>query len=275
MKTLQEAIRKLLDTRKPGDFHTKPVDLVKGISAQPAPGPEWNCEQCRDTGRIRKDVPLEHPDFSKPFQCEACLEQRSEGRLERQRQRIREDLDPELADARFERMESHPYLEGQSLERYNAVKGGVQHWNREGHKERPWLVMLGKSGWGKTHLAYCAINERLDDPSIGPVGELIVVPDLLETLKEGIQDDSMENRLRGYARAPFLVLDDLGTEHNTEWAKVQLFRILDRRYKERLPTIITSNRSLNYLEERVKDRVMSRLISKVFDHDFKSFRTGE
>ena len=262
MKDLQEVIQ-AVDLVK---------DLVKDNSARPpAPGPEYNCEQCRDTGRIRFDVELEHPDWGKAFPCGACLKQRSEARLERQRRLV----DPEWADARFNTMERHPFLEGQSLMEYDKVKTGVQYWNRFRHKERPWLVILGSTGWGKTHLAVCAINERLCEPSIGPAGELIVVPDLLTALKEGFQDDSMDDRLRGYARAPFLVLDDLGTEHNTEWAKVQLFRILDSRYAKRLPTIITSNRSLAYLEDRVRDRVMSRLISTVYDHDFKSFRTGE
>ena len=271
MKSLQRFLRGL----KAGDSQKPLVDLVKEIRSPLAPGPKWNCEECTDKGFIRKDVPFGDADLGKAFPCEACIEQRLEDRAERHRQRIREGLDPAWANARFETMEPHPYLEGQSLERYNAVKGAVQHWNREGHKELPWLVMLGKSGWGKTHLAYCCINERLQNPSIGPAGELVLVPNLLETLKEGFQDDSMENRLLGYATEQFLVLDDLGTEHNTEWAKAQLFRILDKRHSARLPTIITSNRSLYYLEDRVRDRVVSRLISEVHDHDFKSFRTGE
>lgn len=44
-----------------------------------------------------------------------------------------------------------------------------------------------------------------------------------------------------YASCGLLVLDDLGKGSKSEWAAERLYMLLDKRYADKLPTIITSN----------------------------------
>ena len=60
---------------------------------------------------------------------------------------------------------------------------------------------------------------------------------------------------------PLLVLDDLGAQKTTEWVTERLFVIINARYDDLLPTIITSN---IYLEELRQlpgwDRLVDRIV---------------
>ena len=56
-----------------------------------------------------------------------------------------------------------------------------------------------------------------------------------------------------------LALDDLGSEQVTDWVREQLFLVINSRYEQMLPTIITTNDSLESLEEHVGQRITSRI----------------
>ena len=52
-----------------------------------------------------------------------------------------------------------------------------------------------------------------------------------------------------------LVLDELGTESATPWAKEKLFQLLNYRYTAMLPTIITTRASMRDLEPWLRTRI--------------------
>jgi DNA replication protein DnaC len=56
-----------------------------------------------------------------------------------------------------------------------------------------------------------------------------------------------------------LVLDDLGAERETAWSASVLFMLLDRRYREFKPTVVSSNLMPAEISDRMGDRVASRL----------------
>ena len=69
--------------------------------------------------------------------------------------------------------------------------------------------------------------------------------------------------------SPFLVLDDLGTSKTTDWVLEQLYLLINTRYEFMLPTIFTSNYSLDELsihlgDERIPSRIqaMCKIIKK-------------
>ena len=62
-----------------------------------------------------------------------------------------------------------------------------------------------------------------------------------------------------YSSVPLLILDDLGAERPTDWSLQIIHIIINNRYEEVLPTIITSNLGLDALSEQLDDRLSSRI----------------
>src|SRR5690606_17410910 len=60
--------------------------------------------------------------------------------------------------------------------------------------------------------------------------------------------------------AQLLVLDDLGTESATPWAREKLYQLFNYRYNTRLPTIITTSHGLEELDPRLVSRMRDRRI---------------
>jgi DNA replication protein DnaC len=103
-----------------------------------------------------------------------------------------------------------------------------------------WLVLVGDSGSGKTHLAIAIANERLKR------GEEIFfafVPDLLDHLRYTFSPDSRityDELFDRIKQTSLLVLDDLGAQTSSAWATEKLYQIIVHRHNAKLPTIITT-----------------------------------
>jgi DNA replication protein DnaC len=121
---------------------------------------------------------------------------------------------------------------------------------------RDWLVFTGPYGCGKTHLAAAIANRRV---SLGYPALFIVVPDLLDHLRATYSPQSTTSfqcQFEEVRRAPLLVLDDLGTESATPWAREKLYQLFDYRYNARLPTVITTAAELEQLDPRLATRML-------------------
>lgn len=70
-----------------------------------------------------------------------------------------------------------------------------------------------------------------------------------------------------YSSVDLLIIDDLGKEKPTEWVLEKLFLIVNNRYNNYLPIVITTNYNRNQLRERLcvnknysmVDSIISRL----------------
>ena len=127
-----------------------------------------------------------------------------------------------------------------------------------------WLVFTGGYGTGKTHLAAAIANER---QRRGDRVLFVSVPDLLDYLRAAFSPDSRvpyARRFEEVKRVPFLVLDDLGTESATPWAREKLYQLLNYRYMAGLPTVITTSRPLDALDERIRVRLLDPRRCTVF-----------
>jgi DNA replication protein DnaC len=52
------------------------------------------------------------------------------------------------------------------------------------------------------------------------------------------------------------VLDDLRPEQSTAWVKEKLFQIIEYRYTGQLPTVITTSKHLDDMDERIATRLI-------------------
>ena len=85
-----------------------------------------------------------------------------------------------------------------------------------------------------------------------------VVPDLLDHLRSAYAPGSeagYDELFESVRQAPLLILDDFGTQISTEWAKEKLYQLFNHRYTFHLPTVITTNNSLDEIGGRLASRM--------------------
>ncbi|MFD6417012.1 ATP-binding protein [Streptomyces sp. NPDC060194] len=130
------------------------------------------------------------------------------------------------------------------------------------------LLLTGQTGTGKTHQAYGALRRIAAG---GPARfELVAVnsADMYGNLRPSQVVGAAERELRRLSEVQYLLLDDLGTAKTSEWTEEVTYRLINYRYNQCLPTIITSNlpaRDENGpdLSDFVGARVASRLAEMV------------
>ncbi|GAJ04376.1 unnamed protein product, partial [marine sediment metagenome] len=127
-----------------------------------------------------------------------------------------------------------------------------------------WFVLSGPSGCGKTHLAAAIANECLGRGS--PVF-YITTPDLLDHLRSTYSPgnempyDDFFNQVRN---APLLVLDDLGAQTGTPWAKEKLDQLLTHRFNSELPTVVVTIVPIEQLDGRLHTRLTDPKLCQVY-----------
>lgn len=112
------------------------------------------------------------------------------------------------------------------------------------------LYIAGGVGTGKTMLASCLardLHRQLQWVVWANVGAILA--ELRACYGRG--GGSADDVLNRYKRSAGLVLDDLGKERPTEWATEQLFSLLNHRYNNNLPTIVTTNYGGDRLVQRL------------------------
>ena len=57
-----------------------------------------------------------------------------------------------------------------------------------------------------------------------------------------------------------LHLDDLGAEKQTDWVLEQLYSLVNERYEQERPIIVTTNLGFEHLEQQIGERTVSRLV---------------
>jgi len=149
--------------------------------------------------------------------------------------------------------------------------------------DKPWLVLYGQYGAGKTHLAAAVIREALANGW----GDCYFRPWLsyLRRLMNSFGDDA-EERTADVARelgaGRLVVIDDIDNDRasvsKSGFAETELFRAVDERYRAGLPTVLTFNRTplemVPWLGYAGVDRVMHYSYA-VVKFEGKSHRSGQ
>jgi len=131
-----------------------------------------------------------------------------------------------------------------------------------------WVVFMGDTGCGKTHLAAAIVNYQYQ---AGRPALFVVVPDFLDHLRSAFSPESRVSYDQLFERvktAPLLVLDDFGEQSTTPWAREKLYQVLNYRYNARLPTVITTRYSLEEIQEKFESSISSRLIDPKISNPF-------
>lgn len=144
------------------------------------------------------------------------------------------------------------------------------------------IMLMGGVGSGKTCFAAAIANAIIDN--YDDIDEVMAeqaernheadsnyytplrftnVADLLSKIRAGYgsnsHTDSPHEIINRLKKTPLLILDDLAVERASEWSNTQLYEIIEHRYSEMLPIIVTTNAVPDELKEKEGERIFDRL----------------
>jgi len=204
-------------------------------------------------------LPSGKPDFSRVIPCRCSQETLDK---ERRTHLLRYSNLGSLTRFTFDNLlpqgrSGNPANQEQFTRAYEAARAFAR-------EPEGWLVLAGPSNCGKTHLAAAIANERV---SQGHPAFFISTPDLLDRLRSAyspgseIPYDEFFDQVRG---APLLVLDDLGAQTSTPWAKEKLDQLLNYRFSSELPTVVVTIIPIDELEDRIRTRLTNPDLSRIY-----------
>ncbi len=140
-----------------------------------------------------------------------------------------------------------------------GCKSFVRHFNK--HEN---ILFLGNTGVGKTFLANCIAKELLDRGYTVVYLTAFRLFDILEKNKFGREEATSymaSNQFEYILDCDLLIIDDLGTELNNSFTSSQLYLIINERLLKQKSTIISTNLSIDNLNNSYGERIYSRIIS--------------
>jgi DNA replication protein DnaC len=172
---------------------------------------------------------------------------------------------PEVAEQRLEKAGVAPRYASASFamvkelpEAKTAVKIATE-WADAPLTDRGFFF-VGTPGVGKTYLAVAALRKKVEEGLLN--AKFINVPLFLDKIRTSFKfsDDSAQAEFDFLCnRASLVVLDDFGKERATDWATERLYVLVESRYSKMLPVIVTSNRTLDELNDLGYGATVSRL----------------
>ena len=206
--------------------------------------PNYTCKKCSDTGLLPNgDV------------CGCFKKLMSEILLKNSGVSL--DSLPSFENTKFEKVDK------QQLSTYKTIYKKMQEYvNNLQTTSKKFVLFVGNTGVGKTHLAQCMVNQAVQN-SVYTV--YTTAFDLGEDLLKYHLASLYEKRaiLSKYLECDFLVIDDLGTEPKyNNVTEEYLHLIISERLIYNRKTLITTNLSLEQIRDNYGERIFSRIANK-------------
>ena len=206
-------------------------------------------------------MPVGHPDFGKAQIC-TCRQQEVSQKVHNKLYQFA-NLDS-LRDFTFENFKPNGLINALTDPQLLSLQTAYHSSQEFASKLNGWLLLMGQYGCGKTHLAAAIANRAVE---MGVPTLFLTVPDLLDWIRFSYNDPSttFEQRFDEIRNIQLLVLDDFGTENATPWAQEKLFQILNYRYQNKLPLVITTNQVMESIEARIQSRLQDpNLVQRIY-----------
>ena len=127
--------------------------------------------------------------------------------------------------------------------------------------------MYGKTGLGKTHLSLAVANRVLEKGYSVIYDSIINILQKIE--REHFSRDHNYETLDLVMKTDLLILDDLGTEYESQFYSSTIYNIINTRLNSGKPTIINTNLELSVIRRRYDERVVSRITGVYRCMEFK------
>jgi DNA replication protein DnaC len=127
------------------------------------------------------------------------------------------------------------------------------------HYERGTTVIFsGKPGTGKSHLALAAAMSVMKSKTALYINALDLIRMVRDTWRRD-SEMSEVNVLNELSTVGLLVIDEIGVQYGTDGEQVILFDVLNRRYRDLMPTILLTNLGKAGMKEFLGERSFDRL----------------
>lgn len=221
----------------------------------------------------KREVWTSCPDC-KEAQVAAERQAEAQQKAQASRQRIEAMIEDAALPARFI---------GRTFENFKAATHGQQSAkqivqdfaeNFDAHLKRgTGLILSGLPGTGKSHLAVAVLQ------SIMPAycGMYTTCMGVIRAIRGTWRKDSDKSEaqvLHMLGTVPLLVLDEIGVQYGTDGEQTILFDVLDRRYRDMMPTFLLTNQDKKGLKEFIGERSFDRITetSRWVSFDWESYR---
>ena len=138
------------------------------------------------------------------------------------------------------------------------------------------LIMIGKTGTGKTHLCYGIMKKFIKKYPMTGCPKMIKCAELIRLFKANWQTkQTTEQRIiDDFSNYKFLIINEIGIQFNSEMEKQYLTEIVDNRYERMYPTILVGNITMPEITISIGDRIIDRFRQdgKVLAFDWESYR---
>lgn len=227
------------------------------------------CGKCR----TRKESRIMVPDFRRddgvkketivPVVCR-CKKEEMEAEEERQKheeemRRLNALRKSSLIEEKFRNATLTNFQiteENQKL--YMVAKRYIDNFDQM-EQENQGLLFYGIVGTGKSYTAACIANELLNNRTS------VVMTSFVKILQEIQKPQTDESDFMAKLNSPrLLIIDDLGTERNTEYALEKVYNVIDSRYRVKKPLILTTNLSLQEMQD-ASDIRYKRIYDRIFE----------
>lgn len=122
------------------------------------------------------------------------------------------------------------------------------------------LVLIGKTGTGKTHISTAIAKEIIEQG-------YDVLYDSAQNIINDFESDKFKSgygnygpKSEKYLECDLLIIDDLGTEFSNQFTVACIYNLLNTRQNRGLATIVSTNLSMEEIQNKYDDRIFSRLV---------------
>ncbi|PKB90091.1 AAA family ATPase, partial [Ewingella americana] len=122
------------------------------------------------------------------------------------------------------------------------------------------LILIGKCGTGKNHLAVALAKEviRQHQESVRLTDVMRIIRAVKSTWGKN-SERTESDIIDYYASLGLLIIDEVGVQYGSDAEKIILFQIINDRYENMLPTILISNLTMPQLSESIGERLTDRM----------------
>ena len=220
-------------------------------TARSEPFAQQACPQgvCDGSGWI-----LGPEDMARPCECR-------EQRLKRSRVRgVASVIPPRYRGVSFDRPPlSDMARQAETREAVRKVSAFIEHLDSNLATGRG-LWLFGDTGTGKTTLAMLASKEALEK---GHSVAIYSLPKLLARIRRTYDGepggDSYSAFFKRLTSVDLLHIDDFGAEKRSDWVLEQLYALVNERYEDERSVMLTTNLTMDKLEDQIGKRTVSRL----------------